>query len=321
VRASRLIPCAAVAVLAGCGGNFDPYNELKSFRLLAVRADPPEIPAGGAAALEALIYSPDGSAPTYAWSWCPWRSGADAGFECAVSEADFKAQLADAGVPTGDISFDLGTSPIANLSYPLDPAVLAAACARPQAPTAGAAPVTLNCDQGLPISIGLTVTLGEKQVSGFKSAYLALDSSRPLNQNPVLTGLGIAEADTAKDSATALDAGDPTFTATLGKKYELFADVPQESAESFFGTTTAGVPPSQQREVLVITWFIEGGSTVSQHTTFYEGTADFDRLEHNTFTLPQPEELDRDRLRLVLVLRDNRGGVSWLTREILVERP
>ena len=92
-------------------------------------------------------------------------------------------------------------------------------------------------------------------------------------------------------------------------------------AETFFGTTTPGIAATEQREVLYITWFIEAGHTSSQHTTFFEGTAGFNTLDHNTWSLPQPEEFDRDHAKIILVLRDNRGGVAWLTRDVLVALP
>ena len=311
------------AAIAGtsCGASFDPYNELKSFRLLAVRAEPPTLAPNATATLDALLYEPDSDVTTYAWSWCPVRSGAEGAYDCAMSEADFKAQLAAAGVPSDSISFDLGSRPTATFTYPLDPAVLAAVCSSPMGPPSGSAAAIINCDQGFPVSVGLTVTHGGKTISGFKTLHLALDTAAHPNANPVMGGLAIAASKGTVSEAQPLEPGDATFTATLTKDYELFADVPETSAETFFGTTTAGIAPTEQREVLFVTWFIEAGSTSDLRTTFYEGTAGFDKLDHNTWTLPQPEEFPRDRARVVLVLRDSRGGVAWLIREVLIAQP
>ncbi|MBI5511541.1 MAG: hypothetical protein HY903_22525 [Deltaproteobacteria bacterium] len=305
----------------GCGSTFDPYNQLEGFRLLAVRAEPPTVAPGATATIDALVYEPDGPGTTYAWSWCPVRTGADGAYECAMSEADFKAELEAVGVPVDSLTFDLGTNETATFAYPLDPTILALICATAMGPPGAGAAGLLHCDQGFPVSVGLTVRYGDKEISGFKTLRLALDAAAPANANPVLTDLSVAEAKGTRADAAVLPAGEPTYTMVLGEKYELFAEVPEAAAETFFGTTTTGIAPTEQREVLFITWFVDGGSTAHQRTTFFEGTAGFDRLVHNTWTLPQPEELGRDRARLVLVLRDNRGGVAWLRRDVLVGRP
>ena len=322
----------AAGALWGCGASFAPYNELSDFRLLAVRAEPPTLAPGGTSRLDALVYDPSGPlepadpSTTYSWSWCPVRLGAAGAYECALSEADLRAELAAAGVSADALSFDLGQAPSATFAYPLDPTMLAALCSQSSGPPGGDAAGVLHCESGFPVSVGLSVTKGDKTISGTKTVYLALDGAAPRNANPLVTGLAIAPAKGQAVDAEPLLAvegtdGEGAYVTTLSRTYELFADVPETAAETFFGTTAAGVAPREQREVLFMTWFIEGGSTASGHTTFYAGTAGFERLAHNTWTLPQPEEFARDHARVILVLRDNRGGVAWLERDVVVVKP
>jgi hypothetical protein len=313
------IGLGTLALVWACGSGPKPYNELEDFRLLAVRAQPPALASGGAAVLDALTYDPQGGTPSFAWSFCPLRNGTQGGYECAISESDFLSFLASAGLPTTGISYDLGTQPTAAFSYNLDPRVLGALCG--QAVGAAGSTSLLDCSLGFPASVGLSVTEGQKTITAFKTLYLALDATSPLNQNPTLNGVSIAAQNKKRSDATPLDPSAPSFTATFGKSYELFADVPESSAESFFGTTMAGIPPSNQREVLTLTWFVNAGSTDYQHTNYYDGIADFDRLDHNTWTLPQPEQYASDHAELFLVLRDNRGGAAWLSRQILLALP
>ena len=65
------------------------------------------------------------------------------------------------------------------------------------------------------------------------------------------------------------------------------------------------------RERLRMTWFIESGDTEFEHTGFIDGLTDFDVLLDNSWIPANKEDYSRATSQLILVLRDNRDGVSW----------
>ncbi len=83
--ASSVLLCFAGAW--ACGEQLDVYSEVKDLRVLAIRADPPEVLLSqqeilsGAAdfaqdvRFEALVLDPRGGALTYRWEFCPVESG------------------------------------------------------------------------------------------------------------------------------------------------------------------------------------------------------------------------------------------------------
>jgi hypothetical protein len=54
-----LAPAALAVTLAGCSPKFDPASYVEKLRVVAVRAEPPEIDPGGVATLETLVLRPD----------------------------------------------------------------------------------------------------------------------------------------------------------------------------------------------------------------------------------------------------------------------
>ena len=99
---------------SGCSNNFDPYDKLITFRVLGVRAEPPEVAPGKSATLSALTYVPTATAThvQYAWSWCPFMNGADQGYSCAVTH-DQLQMIVDQNLGQGTLvvpPYELGTT-------------------------------------------------------------------------------------------------------------------------------------------------------------------------------------------------------------------
>lgn len=70
-----------LVVAAACQPSFDNAHELDGLRVLAVRADPPEVGVGDVVSLEALVASPNGG-PVDVRLWqCPARGGMGQGCE------------------------------------------------------------------------------------------------------------------------------------------------------------------------------------------------------------------------------------------------
>jgi hypothetical protein len=309
-------PLLLPLLATGCNSSFDPYNELKTLRVLAIRASPPTLTRGTTTTMDALVYTPDGDEPRYSWSWCPLRFGSENNYQCALSLAAFKSQVDSVGADSGSVTYDLGSDSTAIFGYLFDASVLAALCVANSSVDAGT--TTSVCDQGFPIEIALTVEDGQHSVAAFKTIYLAVDASASPNTNPSIHALSIASKDATRDSATLLSADGATYDVQFGGDYELFAEVPSEASESYVYVALPGAAPSEQRETLTVTWFITAGSTDNQRTTFYDGRVGLEVLTHNTWMLPQPEEFHADHAVVFTVLRDNRGGVDWLQREVLV---
>ncbi len=295
----KLIP---ILLLAACGSDFDPYNRINSLRILAVRAEPPFVASGEGATLEALVFSPDAGPIAYAWSWCPLRGNQDNAHACLVTEEELSAQISAGQVP---ISYDLGTEPAAELDYLAPPEALAAICDG----TGAGGYVPTSCELGFPVSVGLTVTQGEAEVRAFKEVILRLGPDDADNTNPRLEGL---EVETGAAGAP-LAVAPPLTRLRRGAEIDLVARVPASAAETFVRDG------ADERERLALTWFVQAGDTDSERTTFIDGEVGFDMLERNVWQLPERAEYDGEQAAVIVVLRDNRGGVDWLERAVELE--
>ncbi len=308
-----------LAALTGCAASFDPYNVVGEPRVLAIRAEPPTVAPGGSTTLDALVHAP-GLDPSYRWSWCPLRDGTTGGYECAISESALADAAARAGVALDGLSYDLGDGDTATFAYPARPELFAALCADigPSLPAYGSPP---DCGNGFPVSIGLTVEAGGVEIRAFKEVRLALGSDTPVNHNPVVDGLAFGPKPTPAATALRVEGADvPVLEA--GETYELYADVPESSAETFLRTFSAtGEPPYETRENLTLSWFVQAGTTRSMRTSFADGELGFDELTHNEWKLPRADELETDDSTVYLVLHDERGGVAWTSRRFALARP
>jgi hypothetical protein len=169
---------SALTLLLGCSNNsFNTPQLLKTPRVLAIQAEPPQPSFGTSTTLRALIYLPPvhsdaatcagvDTAAKYQWSWCPVPTNSSDGYQCHLQQADVDAlaqQLGLGQVPqldpaTGEI--DLGTGETATLTNPFPAQILDGICTgainlfpNPDAGASSAAPdggqVTMfNCDQG-----------------------------------------------------------------------------------------------------------------------------------------------------------------------------
>jgi len=302
--------------LSACGGDdLGTYNQLDRLRVLAVRADPPDIGPGQSTTLTPLVYAPNGEVPTYTWSWCPYTLPRESGFACAVTQQQLQ-QTADDAVGAGVITvapFELGSGQTATLPYLADPAVLRAFCSElaGRATATSALPV---CEDAFEITVRLQVRTANAEVDAIKRVRLAFDASGATNTNPVLGTLHAATGeDASEQDATALPSnGSGSLAANAS--HRLWVDVPESSLESFVPDPDPATPdevPSPVRETHYLTWFVTAGETDTQRTAFIDGEVSLDVLRENVWTLPAGAEVPAGRASLWLVLRDERGGVSW----------
>lgn len=313
----------AVAALtgAGCAEDFESFNLLSGLRVMAVKAEPPELLPGESAQIEALVYEPDGDQVDYQWSWCPLAMGAATGFECAVTEQDI-ADMASAFFPGAELfvpSFDLGTEETAVFDHSIDPIILQGLCS---AILSSGAPsfVTLpDCEDEIVVTIKLTVAAGGEEVVAVKELALKMDDGAAVNSNPTI---GRVEAREGADGQWEVLEEDGLLGLAGGKRYDLFVDVPQESAEAYVPDPTEETPePEETTEALFMTWFVTGGSTDFNRTTYLHDEIGLYELGANKWKTPRLDETTGGDATLFLVLQDERGGVEWTQRVVEILEP
>jgi hypothetical protein len=141
---------------------------------------------------------------------------------------------------------------------------------------------------------------------------LPASATPEINRNPGLAGLHLAGA--------LLDEPPAAIRVAAGETIDLAIDVAMDAAE------TRSIPPSegapgQRLERLTASWFADGGSIDSARTSFIDGVASLEELSRNRFTVPSAEQWPPGGLvELAVVLRDDRGGVGFLSRRALLEQ-
>jgi hypothetical protein len=131
---------------------------------------------------------------------------------------------------------------------------------------------------------------------------LRFSPEQPDNQNPVVDGVFaiVSGAPVALDDAASV-------VLSRQSEVELVAAV-TESAAELLGP---GQADARTRERLVLTWFVEAGETRYERTSFVDGSLPFERALRNVWTLPSLAEHEASEARLIVVARDDRGGVGW----------
>jgi hypothetical protein len=313
----------AAALAAGCGQDFAPFNELDKLRVLAVRAEPPELAPGDIAAIDALVFEPDGDEVAYAWTWCPFSLGAAAGYECAVTEQDLAAAIEEAAPGAGAFvpSFDLGHESTAAFANLLPDGALDGLC---DAVAAGSAPAFVDlpeCGDRLVVTLRLDVSAGGETVTAVKELPLLFEASAERNENPAI---GAVLAAPAASGADPLLLGiplerSPSTALRAQTAYDLGVGVDDAASQRFTPEATDDVPdPAPRRETLFMTWFVTGGETDSTRTGFIDGDVDMHDLAHNGWTTPTLDDSGGEA-RIILVLQDERGGVDWTGRTVALE--
>jgi hypothetical protein len=288
----------STAAFMGCDSDFEPYNRLTQLRVLAIQSEPARPGPGETAQLVPLLYVPDGEVATTSWSWCPLLDDAD-GSPCLVSESEAAAWAGATPLP----SFDLGSADTASFQHVFEPALLERWCAG----NAGGegAPVLPDCSAGFPIQIRLIVRTGSDEVTSFRRLVLRFAAEHAAHQNPRVGEL-----------SAGLDAGrtllDESQAATLprGQKAPLVAALSDADSEPYTSVDEFGQLLGT-RERLVLTWFVEGGETRYERTSFIDGVIGLDAAGENEWTPPSLEEYPRPSARLWIVIRDDREGVGW----------
>jgi hypothetical protein len=170
MRCSVKRACALMGLVCACDADLPVYSQVEGLRVLAVAAEPPQVPAGQPATLSALVASP--GATTYQWRWCPAPTEAADGHACPWSGP----------LPPGAPPLTLGEAEVARLPG-LSQAALLELCAALGQP---------GCE-ALEAEVALTVTAAGETVEARKTLRL-LTGAAPAPENPALLGVEATQA-------------------------------------------------------------------------------------------------------------------------------
>lgn len=290
--------------LGACNPAFNTPEKLEAARVLGIAADPPQPAVGASTSLQPLVYVPDGEAVSLSWSWCPLPTVPDDDFACPVDQAAADALFANLGVVAPPL--DLGMGDSASLLNAFPPDMAAALCSS----GSSISPVPFSCGStGLPITIRLVVHSARGDLPAVTNVFLPVDPSLPPNQNPLIAGL------TLGDPAQALD-GSGSLTVARGAHMPVRALIDEASSESLASPDADG----KLFERLSLSWFVEGGDFgahgLGGPRTGYLGdpndpASPFAAALDNTWNTPSAADFPGDTVRIVVVVRDCRGGVAW----------
>jgi hypothetical protein len=297
--AFALVALTVPVLAGGCDDDFTPYARLDKLRVLAIGATPVRPLPGETATLTPLVYAPEGTAVTRSWSWCPFVGEARDGYPCLVDEA---AVTGWGGGGNASPPFDLGTGETLSFPHTLSPEVLRRVCA---GTTDGMPPPLVpDCSAGFPVTVRLVVQTAGDRVVAVRTLHLRFEAAQEANDNPAIEQLLVA----AGDDRLPLEGA--SVPADRDAETPIAARLPEAAAERYTDRDDRGQPVAA-RERLTLTWFVEAGEPEHQRTSFIDGVIPLATASENRWKFPEPEPGAPASARLILVVRDNRGGVGW----------
>jgi hypothetical protein len=304
VRLAPLALVATVACVAGCKPDFGtPASLVTERRILAVRAEPPEVRPTESAMFTALVVSPDGTvaSPTIDWSLCVTPKPLDENNVVA------NACLSDAGVmavasATPSAMATVPANACALFGPDPPPQMMGQPPLRPRDPD-----VTGGYYQPLRLVDGAAAGFALERVTcdlAQAGADLAVQYGMTYhaNTNPTLQPLTA----TANGAAVALTA------LPVGAAIDFNVGWPADAVESFpvFDVNAAAL--ITHRESMRVSWFASAGSFV--HDVTGRDESDDATATDNVWTAPSTP----GAVHLWIVLRDSRGGVDFAAYELAV---
>lgn len=332
--------CLCVLTLATttCGEDFPPYSRLEGLRVLAIQSEPVAPAYGATTTLTPLVFAAPGETISYEWSWCPVAGPAGQNAPCLVTEAALVALIAERAGPEVAAAFppyNLGTGATATFTNPFPPALLEILCENQAesgdagvgdsgdagAPAAPALPFVLKCPNGFPIQVKMVATTATDKVTTVRALDLAYKADAPFNANPLISDLTmqLLKRDEDRDPKVKGDQFDGPVqqvseagaaVATRQREMRLNVTVPLASSEPFIDKDeNDNDAPSKER--LRLTWFVESGDVKDARTGFNDGKTALDEALKNIWRPSSVKKFAGTQSKVVVVVRDNRGGVAW----------
>jgi hypothetical protein len=245
---------------------------------------------------------------------CPQRSGfapgrAPGGSDAGVADAGADLALPDAG-------------------FEVDAGALQDAAA---APTLGGnaqvpAGLVFDCSNGFPIQIKMVATSKKDgvvtdTVTTTRKLDLSYDPAALPNTNPVIAGLTAQllkrDEDRVKDVEGDQPEGDAapltevaSSTAIRQRKMRLNVVVPVQSAEPAIDRDEMD-QQFASTERLFLSWFVDSGDVDDGRTGFILGKTPIEKALKNIWRPSSLKKFPGLQSKVVVVVRDSRGGVSW----------
>lgn len=264
--------------------DLSPAWRVDKLRLLAIRADPPEIRPGEGARFEALLVDPEQSVSTTLWVACGEEEATDFGCPFDPTSLDPEAtpeELAEAGI--------IGIEPFLPPTYTA-PEDLLAGIDDERLRTEGVN-VTINA-LALPEVAEDDTEFDFNQVeSGFKR--LVVSEATTPNENPEIVGFQVDGIDIATDQLVLVDPAEA---------YELAPVLADDAVQTYEYLNIDGVVEERTEEPWA-SWYATDGE-VTEDTTLPP-------FLESTWIAPEAPGVEGTWWVLI---RDRRGGLAWTSR-------
>jgi hypothetical protein len=298
-------------LLVACNLDFDPASHISGLRILAIKAEPPELAPGMTATLTPLVFDSGGAdagTVDYQWSYClqPPLPGSSVAIQCLDSDLG------------PSLNTPLGTGPTVQVTMPN---VSASELGIP------------DSTGGVYLPVLLTVTRGAERVTAvYRLRYTILVKSplfngplQPPKPNPHIEDVLIAyynDAGTRPLGTFEIHTGDRVMLRALypDSDHEQYPQIEGslqnaslDAGIQFFdgGLSVGGLQLVNVTETLRVSWFASVGR-LAPDVTGAAGKLDTE-LILDKYLVPPPADID-----LYVVVRDDRGGTDFTQRKILL---
>jgi hypothetical protein len=279
-RFSWLLPAVVVMGAWGCQPKGDlPASYVADPRVLAIKAEPPEIAAGESTSVTAWVVGTDGQTPTVSWSRCR-----------------------RAPLPGQAINPDCLANPQAAYVEPIgEGATITTTMPADVTPDALGLP---DASGGVYLPLIARVTVAGEELTATYRLRLGQPGAVP-NHNPVVAGVFVVDA----AGETPLDEAVP-YVVHEGDVVTLSVALPSDSAESYL-SPLGGPSGGPVTEVITTSWFANGGDVGNNRTN--NGAPSM--VLHFDKRLPAVGA----PIDLYLVARDERGGTDYAHRTFVLQ--
>lgn len=290
--------CMAAECELGCGADFEPGSRVESPRILALQADKPFAKPGEDVSLTLLAANPHDEPLEWAWATCtlPPSSTVDDCIEALDTDLErFDPETDALRVSVPDDVLD-GVPQAARASALIGVVVLACPGELKSGQTLG---VPTRCVD----EQGVTRSIDDLEV-GIKRIMLR---ERDRNENPLIEAI-------TWDGKTWDE--DEVQEAVLCEKDTVLFDDCSESLQHSIGVTTTAREAGRDEnggdftEQVIVQLY-------STHGLFRDQVRIAEDANTKWVAQPQPGS-DNDLATLWFIARDDRGGVSWTTREVML---
>jgi hypothetical protein len=313
--------------MSGCGEDFAPPHKLTKTRILAIKAEPPNPAFGESTTLQPLFYMKEGEEITrIRWSFCPVQGIASDGYSCFVDQTKWDALWAGFGMETAP-TLDLGEGETGTFTNPFPPELLDALCSNRLG--AGQNELVFNCTVGYPVQIRMVATTTKGELTAISELYLPIDANAVANQNPIVGPVRIVRpiSETTLDDEGAI---------TVPRNVELHMELEMEESVSehypmrlkntkseYLKDASGNYLFEEKQESINAAWYAEDGDfgegdNDSSRSGYTPGSKDangnlipFSLVREMVWRAPKVLDNPKSEMRVIVVLRDNRGGINW----------